>query len=69
MPRVKVRIPEKLLDEIDIWISEGRFMSRSDAIKTIVSVYNEMVKTKAFLKMLSDRNDEARNKPGCLVPL
>ena len=69
MTQVQVRIPEKLLDEIDAWIAEGRFKSRSDAIKTIVSFYEEREKTRAFLQMLNDRREDVEKKPEELVPL
>lgn len=69
MTQVQVRIPEKLLEEIDAWVAEGRFKSRSDAIKTIVSFYEEREKTRAFLQMLNDRSEEAEKKPEELVPL
>ena len=69
MTQVRVRIPEKLLEEIDAWVAEGRFKSRSDAIKTIVSFYEEREKTRAFLQMLNDRREEAEKKPEELVPL
>ncbi|TLX93312.1 MAG: hypothetical protein E6K96_09595 [Thaumarchaeota archaeon] len=38
--QVQVRIPGELVKEIDSWISEGRFASRSEAIKTIVALYD-----------------------------
>jgi len=41
MKQVQVRMPEKLVKEIDKWVAEGRFKSRSDAIKTIVVLYEE----------------------------
>jgi len=69
MTQVQVRMPEKLLDEIDRWVAEGRFKSRSDAIKTIVSLYEEREKTRAFYKMLLERSREAEEKPETLVPL
>jgi Arc/MetJ-type ribon-helix-helix transcriptional regulator len=69
MTQVQVRIPEKLLDEIDAWVAEGRFKSRSDAIKTIVSFYEEREKTRAFLQMLNDRREDVEKKPEELVPL
>ncbi|RJS77487.1 ribbon-helix-helix protein, CopG family [Candidatus Bathyarchaeota archaeon] len=37
MVQVQVRMPEKLVKEIDRWVAEGRFKSRSDAIKTIAT--------------------------------
>ncbi len=69
MTQVQVRIPKKLLEEIDTWVEEGRFKSRSDAIKTIVGFYEEREKTRTFLKMLNDRSEEAEKKTEDLVPL
>ena len=69
MAQVQVRMPEKLLEEIDRWISEGRFRSRSDAIKTIVSLYEERERTRAFYEMLIERKKEAEEKPETLIPL
>ncbi|MHA1835761.1 MAG: ribbon-helix-helix domain-containing protein [Candidatus Odinarchaeia archaeon] len=39
--QVQVRIPEKIVKELDRWVKEGRFKSRSDAIKTIITLYEE----------------------------
>ena len=63
------RMPEKLVREIDRWVAEGRFKSRSDAIKTIVAMYEERERTREFYKMLVERSREAREKPEILVPL
>lgn len=62
-------MPEKLVKEIDRWVAEGRFKSRSDAIKTIVALYEERERTREFYKMLVERSKEAREKPEILVPL
>jgi len=62
-------MPEKLVKEIDKWVAEGRFKSRSDAIKTIVALYEERERTREFYKMLVERSREAREKPDILVPL
>ena len=62
-------MPEKLVKEIDKWVAEGRFKSRSDAIKTIVALYEERERTREFYKMLVERSREAREKPEILVPL
>ena len=48
--QVQVRIPREFVKEIDKWISEGRFASRSEAIKTIVAVYDERERTRKFYK-------------------
>jgi len=69
MTQVQVRMPEKLLTEIDKWVTEGRFKSRSDAVKTIVSLYEERERTREFYKMLVERSKEAKEKPESLVPL
>jgi len=64
-----VRMPERLVREIDRWVAEGRFKSRSDAIKTIVAMYEERERTREFYKMLVERSREARERPEILVPL
>jgi Arc/MetJ-type ribon-helix-helix transcriptional regulator len=67
--QVQVRIPEELVKEIDHWISEGRFSSRSEAVKTIVALYNEREVTRKFYQTLLKRSDEARKNPGSLIAL
>ncbi len=67
--QVQVRIPEGLVQEIDRWISEGRFSSRSEAIKTIVTLYNERDRTRKFYQTLLKRSDEARKHPESLIPI
>lgn len=62
-------MPEKLVDEIDRWVAEGRFKSRSDAIKTIVALYQERERTREFYRMLMERSEEARERPEILIPL
>jgi len=69
MTQVQVRMPEKLVKEIDRWVAEGRFRSRSDAIKTIVAMYEERERTREFYRMLIERGREAKEKPEILVPL
>ncbi len=69
MVQVQVRMPEKLVEEIDKWVAEGRFKSRSDAIKTIVALYEERERTRRFYEMLVKRSREAEEKPEILVPL
>jgi Arc/MetJ-type ribon-helix-helix transcriptional regulator len=64
-----VRMPEKIVKEIDRWIAEGRFASRSEAIKTIVALYQERELTRQFYKMLLERSKEARERREILVPL
>ncbi len=69
MVQVQLRVPDEAVKEIDRWVAEGRFKSRSDAIKTIITIYEEREKTRQFYKMLVERSEEAREKPEILVPL
>lgn len=69
MVQVQLRMPEDVVKDIDRWVSKGRFKSRSDAIKTIVALYEEREKTREFYQMLVERSKEAGEKPEILVPL
>ena len=69
MSQVQVRVPEELLKAMDRWIEEGRFKSRSDAIRVILSQYEERERTREFYRMLGERSKEAREHPEELVPL
>ena len=69
MTQVQLRLSEKTLEEIDRWVKEGKFKSRSDAIKSIISLYEEREKTREFYKLLLKRSEEARKHPERLVPL
>jgi Arc/MetJ-type ribon-helix-helix transcriptional regulator len=69
LAQVQLRLSRETLGEIDRWVSEGRFKSRSDAIKTIIGFYEERERTREFLKMLMRRSEEARKHPGSLVSL
>lgn len=69
MTQVQVRVPERLLETLDRWIEEGRFKSRSDAIRVILSQYEERERTREFYQMLSRRSREAREHPEELIPL
>ena len=64
-----MRLPQKMIENIDKWIEEGRFKSRSDAIKTIISLFEEREKTREFLAMLNARSEEAEERPETLIPL
>ena len=64
-----MRLPKKTIEEIDQWVKEGRFKSRSDAIKTIISLYEEREKTREFLIMLRTRSREAEEHPETLIHL
>ena len=67
--QVQVRIPEELLEEIDRWIAEGRFSSRSEAVKTILTLYTEREMTRKFYEMLLKESEVAKNHPESLIPL
>jgi Arc/MetJ-type ribon-helix-helix transcriptional regulator len=69
MAQVPLRLPEKMISEIDCWVSEGKFKSRSDAIKTIISLYEEREKTRGFYELLHKRSQEAKKQPPKLVPI
>jgi Arc/MetJ-type ribon-helix-helix transcriptional regulator len=69
MAQVQLRLPEEMIAEIDGWVAEGRFKSRSDAIKTIISIYEEREKTRRFYELLNKRSGEAKKHPEKLVPL
>ena len=69
MAQVQLRLSQKLLEEIDRWVAEGRFKSRSDAIRVIISFYEEREKTRAFFKMLMRRSEEAKKHPESLIPV
>lgn len=64
-----MRLPQKMIEEIDRWVEEGRFKSRSDAIKTIISLFEEREKTRDFLTMLKIRSEGAEEHPETLIPL
>lgn len=67
--QVQVRIPKEMVKEIDRWVSEGRFASRSEAVKTIVALYNERERTRRFYETLSRRSKEAKQSSDNLLPL
>jgi Arc/MetJ-type ribon-helix-helix transcriptional regulator len=69
MISVNVRIPEEMIKSIDGWVKQGRFSSRSDAIKMMVALYEEKEKTRKFLVMLESRSREAREHPEILIPV
>ena len=69
MVQVQLRVPEKTVKGIDEWVTEGKFRSRGDAIRTIIEMYEEKVRTMEFFRMLMKRSKEAEEKPDMLVPL
>lgn len=69
MVQVQLRMPDQTVKEIDEWVEEGKFKSRSDAVKTIIALYEERVKTMEFFKMLMKRSKEAEENPDMLISL
>ena len=69
MMQVQVRVPNHLLEALDEWIEDGRFKSRSDAIRIVLSQYEEREKTREFYKLLAKRSEEAKEHPEIMVPL
>lgn len=57
------------MQEIDRWVADGRFSSRSEAVKTIVALYNERERTRRFYEMVSKESEGARKHPESLIPL
>ena len=69
LAQVQLRLPQKTLEEIDKWVAEGRFKNRSDAIKSIITYYEEREKTCTFFNMLMKRSEQAKQHPESLVRL
>lgn len=69
MGQVQLRLPQKTIEDIDKWVAEGRFKNRSDAIKSIITYYQEREKTCTFFNMLLKRSEEAKQHPETLVPV
>ena len=67
--QVQVRVPKKMVQEIDRWIAEGRFANRSEAIKTVLSLYEERERTREVYGKLLNRSEQAKKKPDSLIPL
>ena len=62
-------MPKRIARELDKWISQGRFANRSEAIKTVLALYEEREKTREFYRTLLERSKQAKNKPDLLIPL
>ena len=68
MSQVQLRLPDQLLEDIDKWIDEGKYKSRSDAIRVILALHVEREKTREFYEMLNGRSKESKNSPEILIP-
>lgn len=69
MTNVNIRLSPSELERIDQFVEEGRFTSRSDAIRMMVAAYQEREKTKEFYNMLKQRSRDAKANPKRLVSL
>jgi len=69
MAQVQVRVTDKMIETLDEWVEEGKFKSRSDAIRSVLKHYEEREKTREFYKMLQERSEEAEENPEELIPL
>lgn len=69
MAQVQLRLPAEMIAEIDEWVADGKFKSRSDAIRTIISLYEEREKTRKFYELLNQRSEDAKKNLEKLVPL
>nr|MDO8081900.1 ribbon-helix-helix protein, CopG family [Candidatus Freyarchaeota archaeon] len=68
MIRVKLELPENIVERIDQWVKEGRFKDSSEAIRIIISLYEERERTREFYEMLTKRSGEAKEKSDILIP-
>ena len=68
MVQVQLRVPEGIIKQVDKMIAQRKFKSRSDALRTILALYEEREKTRMFYKILIERSKEVREKPEILIP-
>ena len=66
--QVQLRVPSAVVKDIDGMVKSGRFKSRSDAIKSMITAFEEREKTREFYKMLIGRSEEAKKNPKELIP-
>ncbi len=64
-----MRVPEEKIREIDRLVKKGVFKSRSDAIRTMIELYQERRKIREFYAMLRERSKEAEEHPEDLIPI
>jgi Arc/MetJ-type ribon-helix-helix transcriptional regulator len=63
MSQVQLRLPEETVKQLDAWVAEGRFKSRSDAIRTILNLYEECEKNRRFYEMLQQAAKKQKSTP------
>ncbi|MFW6176151.1 MAG: ribbon-helix-helix domain-containing protein [Thermoplasmatota archaeon] len=49
MAQVQVRVTENMIETLDEWMKEGKFKSRSDAIRPVLKQYEEREKNSELL--------------------
>ncbi|MFH1751399.1 MAG: ribbon-helix-helix domain-containing protein [archaeon] len=69
MVQVQLRVPNETVRELDRWVKKGKFKSRSDAIKTAITIYEDREKTREFYKLLIKRSKEVKEQPEKLIAL
>ena len=69
MVQVQVRVPDEKIREIDKLVKEGVFKSRSDAIRTMIELYQERKKIRKFYTMLRERSKDAEERSEELISL
>ena len=62
-------IDERVVCLCGWWERERRFANRSEAIKTVLTLYEEREKTREFYRALLKRSEEAKKKPNSLIRL
>jgi Arc/MetJ-type ribon-helix-helix transcriptional regulator len=69
MVQVQLRLPEEDIELLDRWVKEGKYKSRSEALRAILTFYKEREKTMDFYRMLVARDRETLEDSSLLVPL
>jgi len=67
--QVQIKLSEDMVHEIDQCVQEGRFRSRSDAVRVIVKLYRERERMVGLGGMLLERSEEAKARPEILSEL
>jgi Arc/MetJ-type ribon-helix-helix transcriptional regulator len=63
LAKVQLRLSRRTLEITDRWVDDGKFKSRSDAMKPVIRFYEEREETRELLKMLMKHSQEARENP------
>jgi len=63
MVQVQLRVPQGTVDFIDELIKKKKFSTRSEAIKSMITFYEEREKTREFYEELKRRAEELDNHP------